>query len=169
MGKTYRQSMVAVSALIWRAGGEILFLHRVQPPRIWVPPGGRVEADESLLSAVQREIREETGLEDVAVLAPCIVEAGLHDGMDILYIDYVCQYRGGQVRLDPAEHDGFLWLDMERLEQAVKRLSVAAGGELLYHYRWGEEELILSHSLEQLRFSRRLFRCLTEPGYPPSV
>ncbi|MGQ9517074.1 MAG: NUDIX hydrolase [Anaerolineae bacterium] len=169
MGKTYWQSMVAVSALIWRAGREILFLHRVQPPRIWVPPGGRVEAGESPFSAVQREIREETGLEDVIILAPCIVEAGLHDGIDILYIDHVCQYQAGSVCLNPAEHDGFRWLDMKHLEQAMVRLSVAAGGELLYHYRWGEEELILSHSLEQLRFSLRLFQCLTEEGHSPSV
>lgn len=162
MGKTVWQPAVAVSALIWRYDKEVLFLHRVQPPRIWVPPGGRVEAGENPLSALQREIREETGLEDVAILAPCIVEAGLHDGRDILFIDYVCRYRAGEIRLDPAEHDGFQWLDMARLESAEVRISTAAGGELLYHYRWGEEELILSHSPEQLRFSRRLLQCLSE-------
>ncbi len=162
MRKTYWRPVVAVSALIWRAGREVLFLHRLQPPRIWVPPGGRVEAGENPLAALHREIREETGLEDVRVLAPCIVEAGLHDGQDILFIDYVCQFQGGEIRLTPFEHDGFLWLDMERLEQAEARLSAAAGGELLYHYRWEEEELILSHSLEQLRFSRRLYQCLAE-------
>lgn len=162
MGKTVWQPAVAVSALIWRYDKEVLFLHRVQPPRIWVPPGGRVEAGENPVSALRREIREETGLEDVAILAPCIVEAGLHDGRDILFIDYVCIYRAGEVRLDPAEHDSFQWLDMARLESAEVRLSTAAGGELLYHYRWGEEELILSHSPEQLRFSRRLLQCLSE-------
>ncbi len=162
MGKTVWQPAVAVSALIWRAGKEVLFLHRVQPPRIWVPPGGRVEAGETPISALQREIREETGLEDVAILAPCIVEAGLHDSQDILFIDYVCAYRAGEVRLDPAEHDGFQWLDMAQLEAAEVHISLAAGGELLYHYRWHKEELILSHSPEQLRFSRRLLQCLAE-------
>lgn len=162
MGKTYWHPLVAVSILIWRAGREVLFLHRVQPPRIWVPPGGRVEAGESPLSAVQREIHEETGLEDVAVLAPCIVEAGLHDGQDILFIDYVGAYRAGEVQLDPAEHDAFQWLDIERLEQAEVHMSTAAGGELLYHYRWGQEEIVLSHSPAQLRFSRRLLQCLSE-------
>jgi 8-oxo-dGTP diphosphatase len=162
MGETYWRPLVAVSVLIWRAGREVLFLHRVQPPCIWVPPGGRVEAGENPLSAIQREIREETGLEDVAVLAPCIVEAGLHGGRDILFIDYVGEYRAGEVRIDPSEHDAFQWLDMDRLERAEVHMSTAAGGELLYHYRWDQEEMILSHSPEQLRFSRRLLQCLSE-------
>ena len=62
---------VAVSGLIWR-GDEVLFLRRVQPPLVWAPPGGRVEAGEEPWGALRREIREETSLELVDVVAPCI-------------------------------------------------------------------------------------------------
>ena len=159
MGENRWRPTVAVSGLIWR-GSEILFLHRVQPLIIWVPPGGRVEAGEDPYSALGREIREETTLSNVEIVAPCIAEAGMHDGKEILFLDYVCRYAGGEIILDPTEHDDWQWLDMGRLENADVERAVTASGEPFHIYRWGDEELLLSHSLEELRLSRRILECL---------
>jgi ADP-ribose pyrophosphatase YjhB (NUDIX family) len=54
---------LAVSAVIVR-GGEFLAVRRARPPMegLFTVPGGGVEAGESLTEAVQREVREETGL-----------------------------------------------------------------------------------------------------------
>jgi len=159
MSTRWYQPMVAVSGLIWR-GDEVLFLHRVQPPLVWVPPGGRMEAGEEPLAALRREIREETSLERVEVVAPCIAEAGCHDGREMLFLDFVCAYAAGEISLDPAEHDAWRWLHIEKLAQADVEVTLAAGGEPVAIYRWRDEELRLSHSLEQLRLSRRILDCL---------
>jgi len=54
---------LAVSAVIVR-GGEFLTVRRARPPMegLFTLPGGSVEAGESLVEAVRREVREETGL-----------------------------------------------------------------------------------------------------------
>lgn len=54
---------LAVSAVIIR-GGEFLLVRRARPPMqgLFTLPGGGVESGESLVEAVRREVREETGL-----------------------------------------------------------------------------------------------------------
>jgi 8-oxo-dGTP diphosphatase len=62
---------LAVSASIFR-NGKILLARRARQPGkgFYTLPGGRVEFGESLVEALQREVREETGLViDVAGLA----------------------------------------------------------------------------------------------------
>jgi ADP-ribose pyrophosphatase YjhB (NUDIX family) len=45
--------------------GALLMVQRANPPGAgrWTVPGGRVEAGESVTAAVERELREETGLD----------------------------------------------------------------------------------------------------------
>jgi len=54
---------LAVSAVVVR-GEEFLVVRRARPPMegLFTLPGGGVECGESLVEAVQREVREETGL-----------------------------------------------------------------------------------------------------------
>ncbi|MGO9702243.1 MAG: NUDIX hydrolase [Xanthobacteraceae bacterium] len=55
---------LAVSAAIFREG-RVLIVRRAQPPAngLYTLPGGVVEIGETLVDAVMREVREETGLE----------------------------------------------------------------------------------------------------------
>ena len=55
---------LAVSAAIFR-NGRVLIVRRAQPPAhgLYTLPGGVVEIGETLVEAVMREVREETGLE----------------------------------------------------------------------------------------------------------
>jgi 8-oxo-dGTP diphosphatase len=53
-----------VGAIVHDAAGRLLLIRRGHPPHegMWSVPGGRVEAGESPEAAVEREVREETGL-----------------------------------------------------------------------------------------------------------
>lgn len=52
--------IVAVSGLISHPKGQVLLIR--SPRRGWEFPGGQVEEGENLIEALQREIREETGV-----------------------------------------------------------------------------------------------------------
>lgn len=56
--------VVGVGAVVWREG-RVLLVKRGKPPRLgqWSLPGGGQQLGETLLEAVAREVREETGLD----------------------------------------------------------------------------------------------------------
>lgn len=57
---------VGVAVLLQTANQRVLLTRRAKQlrifPHVWVPPGGHLEADETLLDAGLRELKEETGL-----------------------------------------------------------------------------------------------------------
>lgn len=57
---------VGVAILLQTANQRVLLTRRAKDlrifPNVWVPPGGHIEADETLLEAGLRELMEETGL-----------------------------------------------------------------------------------------------------------
>lgn len=58
----WRQPRIRVSGMLWH-GDKLLLVRQGRPesPR-WMLPGGGVEAGESLIDALERELREEVGL-----------------------------------------------------------------------------------------------------------
>ncbi len=57
--------LVGVAAAVFDPKGRVLLVQRGQPPRAgsWGLPGGLLELGESLVAGVQREVREECGVE----------------------------------------------------------------------------------------------------------
>ncbi|SNR89436.1 NUDIX domain-containing protein [Geodermatophilus saharensis] len=57
--------MACVGAVVLDDAGRLLLVRRRNAPGrgLWSVPGGRVEPGESLVAAVAREVREETGLQ----------------------------------------------------------------------------------------------------------
>lgn len=68
-----------VGGLVYNDDGELLLLRHAGEG--WIQPGGMVERGESLETALEREIREETGVE-TAIDGPFFVRRGeyTHDG-----------------------------------------------------------------------------------------
>lgn len=64
MGTEYPDSpCIAIGGVVFKDGG-VLLVRRGKPPALgeWAIPGGSVELGETLKQAVEREIREETGI-----------------------------------------------------------------------------------------------------------
>ena len=89
--------IVAVSGLISHPNGEILLIRG--PRRGWEFPGGQVEAGETLLEALQREIREETG-----VIASIGTLAGVYSNIKAptkLMFGFLGDYVRGELTTSP--------------------------------------------------------------------
>lgn len=96
--------IVGVGAVVVRDGAVLLVQRAGEPLKgQWTLPGGAVELGETLTEALQRELREETGLE-VRVLDLIEVFERIHRDPDgtpryhYVLIDYLCQPVDGTAR-----------------------------------------------------------------------
>jgi 8-oxo-dGTP diphosphatase len=84
-------------------------------PGTWDIPGGHVEKGENLLTALKREVREETGYE-VSVGRPFqagTFEYPLMGGRSAftVEVDFLCSVRARRPpTLNPAEHTEYAWI-----------------------------------------------------------
>jgi 8-oxo-dGTP diphosphatase len=103
----HRTFEVGLKAFIERDGQVLVVFF----PNGWLDfPGGRIdEEDPGLEEALQREVREETGLE-VEVGAPFATWVGR--GGRVFLVGYACRYLGGDVLLSD-EHSAFRWVDRQ--------------------------------------------------------
>ena len=74
-------------------------------------PSGTVEAGEDLLTALAREVQEETGL-----LATSVLEyLGSFDwisssGKRTRHFNFLVEVKGGEIKLSPSEHQAYYWV-----------------------------------------------------------
>ena len=102
-----------VKATIVRAG-KVLVL--IEPDGRLDLPGGRVEENEDLLAALDREIFEETGLSVEIGRVALSWAFEKKPGLKIFGTTYICRYVGGKVRLSH-EHSKYFWAEMDELDK----------------------------------------------------
>lgn len=119
MNTTFPQ--VAVGAVVIK-DNKVLLVKRKNPPAqgVWALPGGRVHAGESLEEAVEREIREETGIH-VQVGSVVHVFDVIERNEDDLSVHYVIiDYRAEYVSGDPRAGDDALeagWVSKDEIDE----------------------------------------------------
>lgn len=117
-----RMHEVVVGALVHE--GRVLLVHRRPDkrarPDVWDFPGGLIEAGESDLAALTRELHEELGVQIVAGSAThlCRLAAGPPEEPALLSAWLVRGWQGTPSNMAPEEHDDIGWFNLEELPPA---------------------------------------------------
>lgn len=90
---TIPRHIVAVSGLIANAHGDVLLVKN--PHRGWEFPGGQVEEGETLIEALKREVREESGVE-ITVGALVGVYSNIKPPPKLIF-GFLCDYVSGEL------------------------------------------------------------------------
>ncbi len=83
--------IVAVAGLVRNAEGQVLMLR--SPRRDWEFPGGQVEEGEDLMTALQREVLEETG---ITVTVGKLAGVYSNTKSRIVMFDFLCELVSGE-------------------------------------------------------------------------
>lgn len=127
--------ILAVGAVVVK-DSSVLLIRRGKAPNLgeWSLPGGMVELGERVLTAVCRELREETGLNAEPVALAAVFERIVRQRGRVRFhytvLDYACRLRGGRLRCgsDVVDARWVAWGDLKRYHlrrtaQAVIRRS----------------------------------------------
>jgi 8-oxo-dGTP diphosphatase len=92
---------VAVAGIVFDDADRVLLVRRGRPPGegLWTVPGGKLEMGETLVAGVEREVREETGLDVACGPLVAVVErmgtTEMGAGWHYVIHDHLCELRGG--------------------------------------------------------------------------
>ncbi|SCL51804.1 NUDIX domain-containing protein [Micromonospora chersina] len=112
--------VVVTGALV--ENGAVLLVHRSPTrrayPDLWDLPGGHVEAGESELEALAREMREELGVHIVAECASRLGDLRAGSGADAVHLGvwHVGDWVGSPTNRAPDEHDDIAWVGIGELD-----------------------------------------------------
>ncbi len=129
--------LVGVNAIIVADNGRVLLVHRVNPPvqNEWWIPGGGMRYGESILQALQREIKEETGLDLEEAKLAHIVSAVWNERHTV-EINFLVKVKNPNARvvLDD-ESDDWKWADPKdpKLHPHLRKMFGALSHEILFY------------------------------------
>lgn len=117
------RKFIAAKAIIWNDQDQVLLVHRVGSNlhSIWEVPGGRLETEEMLHDALRREVKEETGIDEITIVesigagewTPIKGEEQWH----IVGVFFTCTVpTNARVRLSE-EHDEYVWANPKNLSE----------------------------------------------------
>lgn len=105
-------ALVGQKAVIFNDKGQFLLLQRsgkAGGEGMWNFPGGAVETGEELISAIQREIKEEAGIDVFDLQLFAARSQMLEDNDFLIMLGYQAKYSGSEVILN-WEHTACKWV-----------------------------------------------------------
>ncbi len=107
--------VIRVTCALIEQHGKVLVTQRserMSQPLLWEFPGGKIEPDETEVSCLVREIREELGItiQPQQRLTPVVHDYGTKQ---VELIPFICSYQGGEIIL--AEHKDYSWVTPSEL------------------------------------------------------
>ncbi|MGI8756583.1 MAG: NUDIX hydrolase [Acidimicrobiales bacterium] len=143
----HRRRRDSARVIVLDEHGNVLLVRIVDPvdggPPLWQTPGGGVEADEALVEAARRELREETGLRVTAedLGDPVAVTKGnwafrgeLLTSEDTFFLLRTVRYEpnvDGQETLEAEIHDCWRWWSVDDLAAAEEAILPGGLADLL--------------------------------------
>ncbi len=106
--------VVTVGALIYDAEGRVLMIRTHKWSNLWGIPGGKIKWGETSLSALRRELKEETDLEveeiEFVLVQDCIHSKEFYRDAHFILLNYTCRCRGEpRVKLNDEARE-FRWV-----------------------------------------------------------
>ncbi len=110
-------SRIAVKAFIVNNKNELLLIKRsdddLHTPGVWEIPGGRLDMGENPFTGLQRETKEETGL-DIEIMNPLDIHYFMRDdGQKITMLIFYCRPITNDVVLSD-EHTDYMWIPVDK-------------------------------------------------------
>lgn len=127
---------------------KVLLMKRANPPRgAWCYIGGSIEPNEQAWEAALREIREETGITEVALFSANVCEQFYQVDRDSVWFApvFVAYMHDSKDVVLNSEHTEFCWLDFD---QAREKVSFPGNDLILNHI---EKHYAKKHPPEWLR------------------
>lgn len=90
-GQQLPRPAIGVSAIIFDTNERVLLIKRGQPPAFgrWHAPGGKLEPGETMVSACQREVEEETGITGIEIDCLLAVVERRLEGFHYVIMDFL--------------------------------------------------------------------------------
>lgn len=109
---------IGLKAIVYNEKNEILLLQRSSSNTrsgLYDVPGGRMENDEDIQTALSREIKEETGLilENVGIILDISTFRPTAGESQIVRILFSCKVHGDVLLSD--EHSNYVWVSLENI------------------------------------------------------
>jgi len=140
-----KENCILTNMCMIRRGNEVLVQERKNPDWPGVTfPGGHVEAGESFVSSVIREVKEETGL-DIRDARLCGVKQWTHRRGEYRYIVFLYQTDTFSGELQESDEGRVFWVPLDEImnyplaEGFDQMLPVFLQEELTENYHWYAE------------------------------
>jgi len=108
--------IVAVGTLVENKQSQFLLVKTEW--RGWEMPGGKVEEGEDIISALKREVVEESGI-DIEIKRLAAVYSSMSEPSKVI-LDFLSEYNGGDIQKATSEILDARWFSKEEISQVVQ-------------------------------------------------
>ncbi len=101
---------------------------------LWDLPGGAIENNEDVFTAIKREVLEETGIKSSAISIKDLhgLFLGKLNGKKLSILFFSCKSKTQKVKLSP-EHSEYLWIDPKKISTYKPGITIKAIRQFLLH------------------------------------